>query len=93
MNKTVKLNSKNNFYIYIVYVQVCQSGPIKPQPSNHQILEAINLKFDPFGPDRDCGDFSSWNVANEFFIAAAGPASDPHRLDGDRDGIPCESLR
>ena len=52
-----------------------------------------NLKFDPFGPDRDCGDFSSWNVVKEFFIAAGGPGSDPHRLDGDRDGIPCESLR
>ena len=43
----------------------------------------INLKFDPFGPDRDCGDFSSWNVANDFFKAAGGPDSDPHRLDGD----------
>ena len=52
-----------------------------------------NLPFDPFGPDRDCGDFSSRDVLSDFFIAAGGPDSDPHRLDGDRDGIPCESLR
>ena len=42
-------------------------------------------------PDRDCGDFRTWQEAQSFF-EAAGPG-DPHRLDGDRDGIACESLR
>ena len=51
------------------------------------------IGYDPFGPDRDCGDFSTWNQANDFFVAAGGPQSDPHRLDGDNDGVPCESLR
>ena len=50
-------------------------------------------EYDPLGPDRDCGDFSTWKQANEFFIAAGGPQNDPHRLDGDSDGVPCESLR
>tara|TARA_Y100000817_G_C16615954_1_gene437359 strand:- start:382 stop:651 length:270 start_codon:yes stop_codon:yes gene_type:complete len=49
--------------------------------------------YDPNGPDRDCGDFTNWNDANNFFIAAGGPSIDRHRLDGDNDGIPCESLR
>ncbi len=51
------------------------------------------IGYDPFGPDRDCGDFSTWNQANDFFVAAGGPQNDPHRLDGDSDGVPCESLR
>ena len=49
-------------------------------------------KYDPLGPDRDCGDFSIWSEAQSFFKAAGGPTRDPHRLDGDNDGIPCEAL-
>jgi len=41
--------------------------------------------------DYDCSDFSSQAAAQEFFIAAGGPGSDPHRLDGDNDGVACES--
>ncbi|MBT5476043.1 MAG: hypothetical protein HOK43_04195 [Chloroflexi bacterium] len=26
-------------------------------------------------------------------MAAGGPNSDSHRLDGDHDGVPCQSLR
>ncbi|WP_281023696.1 thermonuclease family protein [Minwuia sp. IMCC3009] len=43
------------------------------------------------GPDRDCGDFRTW-VEAQWFFEAAGPG-DPHRLDGDRDGVACERLR
>jgi len=50
------------------------------------------LRYDPSGPDRDCGDFATWQEAQAFYEAAGGPNRDPHRLDGDRDGIPCESL-
>ena len=49
-------------------------------------------EYDPSGPDRYCGDFSTWKQATHFFIAAGGPSSDPHRLDGDHDGVPCQSL-
>ena len=31
-------------------------------------------------------------TAQRFFIAAGGPEKDPHYLDGDKDGIACESL-
>lgn len=47
---------------------------------------------DPEGPDRDCGDFADQEQAQAFFEAAGGPESDRHRLDGDLDGIACESL-
>lgn len=42
--------------------------------------------------DRDCSDFRSQAAAQAFFEANGGPARDPHRLDGDGNGIACESL-
>ena len=41
--------------------------------------------------DRDCGDFSSQRQAQAFFESAG--RNDPHRLDGDGDGVVCTSLR
>ena len=42
------------------------------------------------GPDRNCSDFDSQAEAQEFY-EDAGPG-DPHGLDGDGDGVACESL-
>lgn len=52
-----------------------------------------DLPYDPDGPDRDCSDFSSHAEAQRFFEAAGGPKRDPHRLDGDNDGVACETLQ
>ena len=49
-----------------------------------------SLTYDPSGPDRNCGDFSSQSEAQAFYEAAG--AGDPHRLDGDGNGVACESL-
>lgn len=68
---------------------ITDAGGIEPLA----VPEPSGLLYDPFGPDRNCGDFSSAAEANAFFKAAGGPAKDPHRLDADHDGIPCESLR
>lgn len=62
--------------------------PAPPKPSGG----SGGLRYDPNGPDRDCGDFATHAEAQRFFIAAGGPNSDPHRLDNDNDGIACESL-
>lgn len=43
--------------------------------------------------DRDCADFSTWREAQDFYHAEGGPDHDRHRLDADRDGEACESLR
>ena len=51
---------------------------------------AASLPYDPSGPDKNCGDFSSQNEAQAFFEAAG--AGDPHRLDANGDGVACESL-
>lgn len=53
---------------------------------------STSLRYDPNGPDRDCGDFSTHAEAQAFFEAAGGPGSDPHKLDGDHDGVACETL-
>jgi len=42
--------------------------------------------------DKNCGDFSTQTQAQTFFESAGGPATDPHRLDGDGDGRVCVSL-
>jgi len=50
------------------------------------------LRYDPKGPDRNCGDFGTWAEAQDFYEAAGGPETDRHRLDRGRNGIACESL-
>lgn len=50
------------------------------------------LPYDPTGPDRGCGGFSTQAAAQAFFEAAGGPESDPHRLDANSEGVVCESL-
>ena len=53
-------------------------------------IESAQPRYDPDGPDRDCGDFLAHAEAQAFF-EASGPG-DPHRLDADSDGVACESL-
>jgi hypothetical protein len=43
--------------------------------------------------DKDCADFNNWRQAQNFYKKHGGPNKDPHRLDGDHDGIACEALR
>jgi Excalibur calcium-binding domain len=41
--------------------------------------------------DLDCADFPTQAAAQDYFLSLGGPASDPDGLDGDGDGIACES--
>ena len=63
-----------------------------PQADAPQAGTPPALRYDPAGPDRDCGNFATQAEAQAFFVAAGGPASDPHRLDRDKNGLACESL-
>ncbi len=65
--------------------------PSPPTPTIPPSLPA-DLRYDPFGPDRDCGDFDTYQEALAFFLAAGGPEDDRHRLDVNGDGAPCETL-
>ena len=40
--------------------------------------------------DRDCSHFATQKAAQKFFLSH-DPARDPHRLDGDRDQLACET--
>ena len=40
--------------------------------------------------DKDCADFATQRAAQIFFLKHGGPQRDPHRLDGDNDGVACE---
>jgi endonuclease YncB( thermonuclease family) len=40
--------------------------------------------------DRDCSDFATQRAAQVFFLQNS-PATDPHRLDADDDGIACDA--
>ena len=77
-------------------------GPGESPPTNQPVMpKAVATReprmaevprYDPLGTDRNCSDFDTWIQAQNFYVAAGGPATDRHRLDGDRDGIACESL-
>jgi len=71
-----------NYQVHTRYDRPPTADPGSPPlPSNHATQG-----------DRDCSDFATQAEAQAFFLANGGPARDPHRLDGDRDGIACESL-
>ena len=55
-------------------------------------MSASAFEYDPFGPDRNCGDLATQQQAQAFYEAAGGPESDPHRLDRGEDGVASESL-
>jgi hypothetical protein len=58
------------------------------------VLLALAFAASPaLAADKDCSDFSTWRQAQRFYKNHGGPQHDPHRLDGDDDGIACESLR
>ena len=67
------------------------SAPQPPTPTVPRSLPT-DLRYDPFGPDRDCGDFDDYGEALAFYLAAGGPESDRHKLDSNGDGEPCETL-
>ena len=54
---------------------------------------ALALPATTTAADKDCSDFRTWKAAQRFYKNHGGPRYDPHRLDADRDGIACESLR
>jgi len=57
------------------------------------VVGGLGLTAQPVAAaDKDCADFRSQAAAQKFFKKHGGPRKDPHRLDGDNDGIACESL-
>ena len=63
-----------------------------PTPFNAKTTITTTINASCSGPDKDCGDFSTQVEAQAFYISCGGPASDPHRLDREKDGNACETL-
>ena len=69
----------------------CRSGhSTTPTPKSPSPSPGSRPSRSSGGGDLDCGHFSTQPEAQE--VLDQDP-SDPHRLDGDKDGVPCESLR
>ena len=75
-----------------ILLQPTQGTPPAPPTPTVPSSLPTDLRYDPFGPDRDCGDFDTYEEALAFFLAAGGPQGDRHRLDVNGDGMPCETL-
>lgn len=76
---------------YTVNAQPSDAPEIVPaEPLEAELAQG--LPFNPSGEGRDCGDFGTQAEAQAFYEAAGGPESDPHGLDGEGDGVACESL-
>ncbi|MGQ9483362.1 MBL fold metallo-hydrolase [Chloroflexus sp.] len=69
-----------------------QTGYDRPPATAPETLGTAPSSNNTTQGDRDCSDFATQAEAQAFFLANGGPARDPHRLDGDDDGIACESL-
>jgi micrococcal nuclease len=63
-----------------------------PQPTQTSATAPQTSSCDCSGNLYNCSDFSTHNQAQACFEACGGVSNDVHRLDGDNDGIACESL-
>jgi hypothetical protein len=87
IDTTQTLNDAYGYRLY--FQQIEKSRPVQDTGSGSGEFssgEAITPDFLADG-DCDCSDFSSQAQAQQYLLPG-----DPYRLDGDRDGIACESL-
>lgn len=81
-----------------------QSKVSRDTVGNIRVDKSGNILFDKAGNitknqtlgkkanEYNCSDFSTQSEAQAFFNKVGGPRKDVNRLDGDKDGIACESL-
>ena len=78
--------SDANFVMPWDYRQGVRAGGLEPEP----IVETTTNLPACINSDCNCSDFSNWRQAQDILETFPG---DPNRLDRDKDGIACESLR
>ena len=72
------------------YKVAAQGGAKQERSALTEEQRPSSPPYDPNGQDRNCSDFDTQAEAQAFF-EKTGPG-DPHRLDGNGDGVACESL-
>jgi hypothetical protein len=73
-------------------------SPGNPGPTRASVSTGSTAFYAPPGwdghSDVDCADFDTHAHPQSFFVGTGGSKTyDPYRLDGDHDGLACESLR
>lgn len=73
-------------------------SPRNPGPTRAPVSTGSTAFYTPPGwdgnSDVDCADFDTHAHPQSFFVGTVGSKTyDPYRLDGDHDGLACESLR
>ena len=63
-----------------------------PAPPNVPAAPSAPGNLGNPGNTRNCGDFATWSEANAWYLTYVGAYGDVAQLDGDDDGIACESL-
>jgi hypothetical protein len=59
---------------------------VKSKAPKKEVKKSIKKNY-------NCSDFVSQKDAQVFYLEQGGPKKDPHRLDADKDGVACETLR
>ncbi len=77
------------------YAKENELGIWKQEEIQQEVEEEIifsDLEYDCSSNIYNCGDFNTYAEAKAVFDFCGGTSNDIHRLDGDDDGEPCESL-
>ncbi len=83
-------------------IQTDQKGNLKQDAAGNFITRVMRDKLGNIVPtgqsgakytdEYNCSDFSTQPEAQAFYDKAGGVKGDVNRLDGNKDGVPCESL-
>lgn len=66
------------------------SSAATPVPGATSVPTEVAPTWSCVGDIYNCDDFANWNEANAYFQACPG---DPSKLDRNKDGSPCDSMR
>jgi Excalibur calcium-binding domain len=88
---TVEIYGKSLPVQFELQLEVKNTGLlVDPNSPDHKFLGAETTIYYPARADLDCKDFPNQATAQLFFDTLGGISNDPHRLDADKDGVPCE---
>ena len=84
--------------LFIIIISLVLVGGSCEDSTTTEAAKPSRLRETRFYGDGDydeynCEDFETWEEAQEVYESYGGIENDVHRLDRDKDGVPCEALR